>query len=271
MQTLRKLLDFYLDASIHVALAVLALFWITVYFLNLAPNYYLAGLVFFGSIVFYNIAKDSIGVHSVFRGSKRYYRSVRFLSMASLLVALFFFFQLSAVLRWRIVLVAALAGLYLIPLPGKRPSMRYWAWLKVTWVGFAWSAVTVFLPVSASTFDEQGEWILLALQRVLMVVSMMIPFEIRDAATDPEGMQTIPQRFGLRTTRWVGYTLLLLFFVLIFLRERFSLVELAFGFVFAVVMYLGIRGARPRQDRYYASFWIEAIPIFLWMGLWWLL
>jgi len=270
MQTLRKLLDFYLDASIHVALAVLSLYWVTVYFLNLSPNFYLAGFVFFGSLVFYNIAKDSIGLHAIYRPSKRYYRSIRFLSMAGLLAAVFFFFQLSGGLRWRAMLIALFAGLYVLPMPGRRQGLRNSGWLKIFWVGLSWAAVTVYLPIAVVPNADPQEWGIMALKRVLMVTSLMIPFEIRDACTDPVSMRTLPQRYGISSTRWLGYVMLLAYFFLIFFRGRFTPVELLFDFLFCVLMFAGIRYSSPRRNRYYATFWIESVPIVLWLGMrWW--
>ncbi|PQJ14390.1 hypothetical protein [Aureicoccus marinus] len=57
MLGIKRLLNFYLDASIHVALAVLALYWTSVYLLNILPNYLLAGFLFFSTIGYYNLVK----------------------------------------------------------------------------------------------------------------------------------------------------------------------------------------------------------------------
>ncbi len=270
MQIFRKLLDFYLDASVHVALAVLSLFWATVYFLNLPPNFYLAGLVFFGSMVFYNLAKDSVGLHTLRRASKRYYRSIRFLSMASLLAVAFFFFHLSSVLQWSIFVIALLSALYLVPIPGLGIGMRSLGWLKIFWVGLSWAAVTVYLPVAGTELIGGTDWMVMGIQRVLMVVCLMIPFEIRDACRDSVDLKTLPQRFGIPSIRWLGYVLLLLYFILVFARSRFTVFELLFHLLFAGLMYAALRKSRADQGRYYASFWVEAIPIVLWLGLLWL-
>lgn len=270
MRIFQKLLDFYLDASIHVALAVLSLFWATVYFLNLPPNFYLAGLVFFGSMVFYNLAKDTVGLHTLRRGSKRYYRSIRFLSMASLLAVAFFFFQLSPVLQWSTLVIAILSALYLVPIPGLGRGMRSLGWLKIVWVGLSWTAVTVYLPVAGTGLPIGNDGMVLGVQRVIMVVCLMLPFEIRDACRDAADMRTLPQRFGIPSTRWLGYFLLLLYFLLVFARSRFTVFELFFHLLFAGLMYAALRRSRADQGRYYAAFWVESIPIVLWLGLLWL-
>lgn len=53
----KRLLDFYIDSSIHVALSVFALVQISFLRLGLAQDHAVAGFGFFGTIVGYNFVK----------------------------------------------------------------------------------------------------------------------------------------------------------------------------------------------------------------------
>ena len=57
MQMLKKLLNFYIESSIHVALSVYALIRITFFKLNLPYDEPVAYFSFFGTIVGYNFIK----------------------------------------------------------------------------------------------------------------------------------------------------------------------------------------------------------------------
>jgi hypothetical protein len=57
MRFLKKLLDFYIKSSIHVAFAVFCLVKITNFELQINETNYYSLLVFFGTIVSYNLLK----------------------------------------------------------------------------------------------------------------------------------------------------------------------------------------------------------------------
>ncbi len=57
MRKLQALFDFYINASIHVAFAVVALVRVTEISLQLDTNQSVLGLIFFGTIVGYNFLK----------------------------------------------------------------------------------------------------------------------------------------------------------------------------------------------------------------------
>ena len=57
MQLLKKLLDFYIKGSIHVALAVYALVRMTFHFFSITYDEPMAYFAFFGTIVGYNFVK----------------------------------------------------------------------------------------------------------------------------------------------------------------------------------------------------------------------
>ena len=57
MKVLRRLFDFYINSSIHVALAVTSLVMVTLYEFELPLDFALVGFLFFGTITGYNFVK----------------------------------------------------------------------------------------------------------------------------------------------------------------------------------------------------------------------
>ncbi len=60
MSWLKQTFNFYLDASIHVALAVTSLYFVTLKIIESSTNWYLAGFLFLGTIVCYNFIKFGV-------------------------------------------------------------------------------------------------------------------------------------------------------------------------------------------------------------------
>ena len=94
MHELRKLLDFYLDASIHVALAVTALVLVTYLFLNIPVENPLLGFSFFSSIVCYNFIKYGVEAKKYLIVSKTYHKRIQTFSFLSFFPAIWFGVQL---------------------------------------------------------------------------------------------------------------------------------------------------------------------------------
>ena len=57
MQVLKQFLDFYINSSIHVALAVCGLTWITLLNFNLSQIEILLYFIFFATVTGYNFVK----------------------------------------------------------------------------------------------------------------------------------------------------------------------------------------------------------------------
>ena len=269
MLVFKRLFDFYLDASIHVALAVLALYWTSVYLLNIPPNYILAGFLFFSTIGYYNLVKYG-GHLKVPDGFER----TSFLMIRTLTVISFFLTMVFSVLlplRLYVILgvMFVLGGLYFMPLFPNSKSLRSWGLIKILIVGFVWTGSTFVLPILDSQLPWHPDFIFLGLQRLLLILILMIPFEIRDLKKDPVSLHTLPQKFGLRPTRWIGYLMILFLFPLTFMRVYFTEVEVWTRLCLSLILFASIYYARKSQSRYYASFWVESIPLLFWGVLWW--
>ena len=101
------------------------------------------------------------------------------------------------------------------------------------------------------------------MQRFLILVSLLIPFEILDSKTDAKSLQTLPQQFGINNTKLFGILLVIPFITLEFIKTNSSFLVLPIG----IMTVLFIHFSSVERNKYYTSFWVESVPI-LWFLLW---
>ena len=229
----------------------------------------LAGFLFFSTIGYYNLVRYG-GHLKVPEGFDR----TSFIMIRTLTVISFFLTMVFSVLlplRLYVVLgiMFVLGALYFLPLFPRNKSLRSWGLLKIGIVGLVWTGSTSVLPILDSQLPWHPDFIILGLQRLLLVLILMIPFEIRDLRADPISLHTLPQKFGLVPTRWIGYLMILFLFPLTFMRVYFTEAEVWTRLILSLVLFASIHFAQQSQNRFYASFWVESIPILFWGVLWW--
>ncbi len=268
MRFVRQLFDFYLDASIHVALAILSLIYVTGLLFHLSLNEHLTLFIFFATIASYNFIKYGVEAEKYILVSNSYHRYIQFFSFIAAGIAAYHANSLSF-RDWTVLAVlAVLVVLYALPVLPQAGNLRKMGVLKILMVGFVWGGTTVILPCMAAgrplTWDVQVE----ALQRLILVMILMLPFEVRDMALDDPSLKTIPQRFGVNTTRFIGVVASFVFFGLTWLKEQVYPSEWLGKTMVLLLLFLVMWRTRRRQSRYYASFWVEAVPM-LWLGIVW--
>ncbi|MBT8210193.1 MAG: hypothetical protein KJP14_06665 [Eudoraea sp.] len=194
--------------------------------------------------------------------SNGYHRAIQLFSFVNLIIALCYIHQLHK-LSWIVLIVTGLfIGVYAIPIYPQAKNLRNYGILKVFLVALVWTLITFVLPVAQYSIEPGWDVYLLSIQRFLLILVLMIPFEIRDLEYDPPELRTIPQRIGITATKRIGFFLVGVYFLMIFLKDELQPMEglangiLLFFLVFTLAM------ARKGQSRYYASFWVEAVPIF---------
>ena len=268
MKLLEKIFDFYLDASIHVAIAVFCLIQVTVVFLNISPNNHLSFYVFFGTIACYNFIKYGVEAEKYILVANRYHKNIQFFSFACLGIAMYhaYFLNLQTWLAIGVLLI--LTGLYALPILPMGIKLRSLGLIKIALVGIIWAGTTVVLPFLATNEPISWDFTVEVMQRFVLVIVLLLPFEIRDLDYDSPDLNTLPQRYGVANTKLFGAFFTFLFFGLTFLKDDLSTYEaIGCGILFltlGILMYI----TKRNQSRYFASFVVEAIPIFWWGIVW---
>lgn len=265
MQILKRLFDFYLHGSIHVALAVYALVRMTFHFFHIGYDWPMALFAFFGTIVGYNFVKYDELVRAKKLKMTNERKAIVGLSMLSFLAAAYCFFQLQRQTQIVSVAFLGLTMLYTLPIFPKIGNARNWAGIKIYIVAFCWAGITLFLPIMNADLPlSQDVWLKFC-QRFLLVIILILIFEIIDLKYDDASLKTVPQRLGEQKTKLLNLFLLIPFYCLEFLKSDFQTVQLWINLVLIAVIALFTIFSSPKRSEYYTYFWVESIPVFWWV------
>lgn len=265
MGVFRRVFRFYINSSIHVALAVYAFTASTLKILDLPFAENLLFFVFFGTITGYNFVKYAGIAQLHHRSLTSTLQIIQIFSLFCFICCLYFTFQLP----WDVLLACVPLGLltvfYAVPLFPSKDNLRTTPTLKIFVIAAVWAGTTIYLPKVTFGLDWSLEIIALLLQRFFIVLALIIPFEIRDLAFDDKKLATMPQLIGIKRTKMIGYLLLILALGLNFLDDEG--VNWAVLAILLLLTALAIFFSGGRQNGYYASFWVEGIPICYWLVL----
>lgn len=265
MKVFKIVFKFYLESSIHVSFAVLAFTLATYFEYNLPIEKQLLGFIFFGSITGYNFIKYAgiAGLHH--RSLATNLKIIQLFSLLSFGFFLFFLFQVSK----PVIITSSILGLltlfYVVPFFNKK-NLRSFNGLKIFIVAIVWAGVTVLLPWIHSHSSFQVDIWITFFQRLLWVLVLIIPFEIRDMIYDSLKLGTLPQKIGIKRTKNLGYFFLVLMTILEGFKDEITPVFSISYIVMIIVTGTLVVMSKRNQSGYYAAFWVEAIPIF-WIGM----
>ena len=268
MVILKKILDFYINSSLHVALSAFALVSMTQYFFGVEEDFSVAFFAFFGTVIGYNFVKYDAIARLNKTEIKKELKVIVFLSFISLLACFYFFLQLSWMSKLSAVAFLGLTLLYTLPFFPNKQNARNWKGVKIYIVGITWVGVTVILPLVEAEIPFSIDVFLMAFQRFLLVFSIVLVFDIVDVKLDDIHLQTVPQKIGVKMTKRLGYLLLFLLLLLeFFYTNNHHFLPFLFKLLVCGTIAVFLYFANENRSRYYASFWLESVPILWWLVL----
>lgn len=267
MQWLQKIFQFYINASIHVALSVYAFVRITEYYFDLPYQKNINYFIFFATITGYNFIKYA-GVAKFYHMSlTKSLRLIQIFSFISFCFLCYYGWQLSIDNLLYFIPFGALTILYIVPfLGGFQKNLRGISYLKIFIVAGVWAGVTSVIPLLVQGKEIDSNIVLYFLQRMLFVIVLILPFEIRDMRLDFKDVKTLPQKIGVELTKKTGFALLLFALVFEFLITD-SLLTRNIFLTICFLLLLFLMRAKENQSKYYSSFWVESLPVFWWLLL----
>ncbi len=266
MHFLKKLLDFYINSSVHVALSVFALVKMTQFLFPISNDNAVAYFAFFGTIVGYNFVKYDALARTQKAQMRSQLKGIVVLSSVALIATGYYFFKLQLVTQSIAVAFLLLTMLYTLPFFPNKSNARNWAGIKIYVVTLCWVGVTLLLPIINSGMPLNIAVLLVALQRFILVFVLTLIFEIIDLQTDDPHLLTVPQQIGVKRTKIIGSLLLFVFVILEFWDVNFKYPTLILKLGIATTVFLFLLFANEKRSKYYTSFWAESVPV-----LWWIL
>ena len=272
MRILKTLLDFYINSSIHVALSVYALSWITLNEFQIEYDENILYFNFYATITGYNFVKYFGLAKFHHRRLASWLKVIQIFSFICFLALSYYALNLETKTLIWIGGFGVITFLYAIPFLPKhlfldeQQNLRSISGLKIYIIALVWSGVTVLLPLLNNNYNLNCDVVITFIQRFLFVIVLMLPFEIRDMKYDSLKLSTIPQQIGIKQTKLIGVLLLMLFFFLEYFKNEILANHLVIllGITFVTLMFLLI--SRKSRGKYYSAFWVEGIPVF-WMLL----
>lgn len=265
MALIKRIFDFYLDASIHVALAIFSLVHVTALTLNINVPQELYIFIFFGSIGCYNFVKYGVEAEKYILVANRYHKNIQFFSFGCLLISFYQMFFLSERVLISLFVLIAITGLYALPVLPKHKNFRSLSGLKILIVATVWAGTTVILPAISQleviTWNVKVE----AFQRFMLVLVLLVPFEIRDLKYDSLALKTLPQRVGVKGAKIIGYSWSIIFYAATFLKTNLDFISVGVNTILLLVLLGIILKTELNQKKCFSSFWVEAIPLFWWL------
>lgn len=272
MSYFKTLFDFYINSSIHVALAAYSLTWITLIEYNLEYDESYLYFVFYATIVAYNFVKYFGLVKYHYR---QYAKSLKAIGLMSLFAAVgmaYYALKLDAQVLVLVVVLGGVTFFYAIPilpkhiLYDKQHNLRQISGVKIYVIATVWALTTVLGPALNNSIALDSILVITIIQRFLFVFVLMLPFEIRDLKFDSLKLATIPQQIGIKNTKNLGIVLLVFFFCLEFMKSEVNPSRLFVVSLVTLLTLLFLLFAKIDQSKYYSSFWVEGIPI-VWLVL----
>ncbi|MEO1010603.1 MAG: hypothetical protein AAFX53_04805 [Bacteroidota bacterium] len=270
MKLLGRLFDFYLDSNIHVALSVVALLWITSFYLDIPMNAKLNCFVFFATVSAYFFIRYVSTRFKYYLPLQHNHRCLLIFAVicsgAGLWCSLSLYWSPSLFLV--LALLFLFTAAYVLPVLPSNGNLRDFGLLKIILVALVWAGVTVILPIINAQLDFSWDMGIEVLQRFILIVVLMLPFEVRDMKYDPPGLKTFPRRFGLGKTRMFGLGFVAFFFFLTFFKDTPGEYEPMTKGILSVFLTFLLCTMKRGQGKYFATFWVEAVPIFWGTFLW---
>lgn len=272
MSILKQIFDFYINSSIHVALAVYALSWITLKHFDVLYDENVLYFIFYATITGYNFVKYFGLAKFHHRSLANWLKVIQIFSLFCFVLMCYYACNVQSRTLFYILGFGVVTFFYAIPfLPKKlfmddKHNLRSIGGLKVYAIALVWAGVTVFLPLVNNDYDISFDVVIMAIQRYLFVIVLILPFDIRDLQYDNLKLSTIPQRIGVKKTKFIGVLLLLVMFFLEFLKDELLTNQIISLLIVVFVTMVFMIFSSEERGKYYSAFWVEGLPIF-WLAL----
>ena len=272
MKKLTKIFDFYIESNIHVAIAAACFVLITQLNFDIKHIEFATYFTFFSTVLGYQFIRifDNCActTKTLVNALKKQAFSTLLISFISLMGS--FYFGLKVGVSYLVILIPStiITIWYVIPffrLSGNKTSLRNYPSIKMFSIALVWSINTVLFPLQ-NQLSEPQVWLEFT-QRFSLVIVLIIPFDIRDMHKDTPMLKTLPQKVGVVNTKKIGFLYLILFFVFSFFKQPLFAHLIISELLIVIISLLFLVKASENQTKYYASFWVESVPILWWVVL----
>lgn len=110
-------------------------------------------------------------------------------------------------------------------------------YLKIYWISLVWSFAAVGVPWLGEGYGIDFKFMVTLMVCFLWVLSVTIPFDIRDSFNDQCRLNTIPQIIGNKNAFYTMKVLLLLSLYIFILAEKDELLLISYAFSITIILF----------------------------------
>lgn len=210
-----------------------------------SPNLSVLGFIFSSTLFTYNFQR-LLKIYFKINGSgervnwilthKVIVYSVTFFSLLFTLYFTVVFFEQV----WELFLISGVISFFYVwrvPLLNGK-NLRDLPAIKIYLIGFVWVIICVLMPSILSERSEINRDIfLISLVLFIFIISITIPFDIRDVNLDESSKKTIPQLIGVKASVYLSIGLLILSQVLLQLLVPFNIGIWIFALIASIILF----------------------------------
>ncbi|MBC7653919.1 MAG: hypothetical protein H7098_05520 [Oligoflexus sp.] len=275
---IRQPLDFLLFSNIFISLGAAAQGLVTYHLIGYPINWFVIGCLFFSTIVSYNFSiliqkpkNPQLSEYRRVRWIFNYYNMNVGITVFAAIALIPCFLELHFKAQILLVILGFISIGYSTPLfsVGKtKHGLRNIPGLKLFLIALVWALSSVWFPVMEIIASRQinislWELIILVLKRLLFVIAITIPFDIRDMLQDSKyKLKTIATVYGEKKAYLFCQILLLiyLFFSVLFPIGGFNLDFFGLTFTIFLTAWL-IFKSKWKKDEYYYFLYLDGILV----------
>jgi len=195
---------------------------------------------------------------------RRFRTTLLVLLFLSVLICCDDYFSPEFHVRRELILAAAISLAYALPIfKGKR--LRDFPYVKIFFIAFVWTYVTVILPNLQAGKPIESNVIVLGIARLLFIFAITIPFDIRDLEIDRSmGVRTIPTALGAECARRIALYALGASFAcsyFLYFHSAYSIGRLAalgISLIFAGIM---VQFSNEKRGDYYYGYVVDGMML----------
>ncbi len=219
-------------------------------------NYFVLGFITFSTIFIYGfqrLLKIELKINT--QGERvRWMASNKKLVIVILAItisaSLYLFFTFWEDALWIFIISAFFSFFYVWEVPGlKGKNLRDIPGIKIYIIALIWVLVCSLLPVLVDSHPITTQILWLFISHFLFMVSIIIPFDIRDIHLDEDTKKTIPQVIGELRARYLSIALLVSSQIILFLEYK-NMGSLIFAFISIIILY---KANSKRHDMYFSA------------------
>lgn len=270
MDFFKRIFDFYILSNIHVAISGFCITKISLIKFgvnNSEVPFFVAFsiIVSYNFIRFYELKIKRLNWFKYWFFENKIKIGVLTIISMLLLMYITFFMNFNRMSLLILFPFSFMTFFYVVPLfkiKGVPFSFRYFPSIKIFSIAVAWAGISVLFPLYEAEFKFSSLVYFEFIKRVLILIAITIPFDIRDVISDVETLKTIPQLIGIKKSKIVGTFLLLLFLILAIFNNEFLFSDVLIALITLSFLWF----SSEKKSKYYTGFWVESIPI-IWLLL----